>query len=95
MRPLGERLRQQRQTGHQKQHPLAGTGQPLGNLQAGKGLAGAAGHDQLAAFGIFEACCNSIQRGFLVIPKLLAGLESNSLVGLVLGPVDLTVFQGL
>ncbi len=63
LRPFGERLRQQRQAGHEEQHAFAFAGQALGNLQTGEGLARAAGHDQLAAFGGLQASRYSVERG--------------------------------
>lgn len=52
--PLGEGLRQQRQARHQKQDTLALAGLLLGDFQAGEGLAGATGHDELAACGFLK-----------------------------------------
>lgn len=89
--PFGKSLRQQRQTGHQEQHTLALAGLLFGNLQAGEGFAGTAGHDQLASLGIFKTGCYGIQCGLLMITQLLARLERNRMLGLVFGPVDLAV----
>ncbi|MCY1438928.1 hypothetical protein D9M71_551460 [compost metagenome] len=93
--PLRQCLRQQREAGHQEQHTLAGPCQLLSNFQARKGLARATSHDQLAAIRGFQSNLGGHQRRFLVISKLLFFLEYRRLVGLILGPVDLAVFQRL
>ena len=51
--PLGEGLGKQVQAGDED--ALVLVGDFLGDLEAGEGLAGAAGHDELAAVGGFEA----------------------------------------
>ena len=43
--PFGQGLGKKRQTGYEKPHPLAGPCHGFGNLEAGEGLAGTAGHD--------------------------------------------------
>ena len=53
--PLGEGLGKQVQAGDEEQHALVIPGDFLGDLEAGEGLAGAAGHDELAAVGGFQA----------------------------------------
>ena len=69
--PLAQRLRQQRQRGHQDQGPLAV--KPLGDPHRGQRLAGPAGHDQLAPVGALEALDRRPDRLLDVREGLLAG----------------------
>ncbi len=86
--PFGERLRQQREARHEEQHTATLAGQFLGNLERGEGLAGAAGHDELAARILGEARFDGRQRRLLVRAQRFLRLEDRSRVGLVLRPVD-------
>ena len=65
--PLGQGLRQQRQTRHQEQYALAAACQRFGNFQAGEGLARAASHDQLAPVGSLQTLLYLGECLFLVI----------------------------
>ena len=91
--PLGQGLRQQRQTRHQEQYALAAACQRFGDFQAGEGLARAASHDQLAPVGGLQATLYPCQRLALVLPELLLGLEYRRLARLVLAPINLAVFE--
>ena len=93
LRPLGQGLRQQRQTGYQKQNALALACDALGDLQAGKCLASAAGHDQLAAICCLKSGAHCSQRGVLVRTQRLPGLQDHGGLGLIPRPVDLAGFQ--
>jgi hypothetical protein len=93
LRPLGQGLRQQVQAGDQEQDALALAGHVFGDLQAGEGLAGAAGHDELAAVGDLKAEQHAWSARFSGAASCFLGLERRGGAGLVLGPVDLAVFQ--
>ncbi|CKM69207.1 Uncharacterised protein [Mycobacterium tuberculosis] len=74
--PLPQRLAQQRNRGHQQQNPRAAAvvgGDALGDLERGERLAGAAGHDQLAAIVAHrEPAEHRVDRLLLVRPQLVA-----------------------
>ena len=55
LRPLPHRLLEQQNRRHQIEHPPANAGHRLGDAERGEGLAGAAGHDELAAVVLDEA----------------------------------------
>lgn len=89
--PLGEGLRKQVQRGDEEQNELVFACDLLGDLQGGEGLAGAAGHDELATVGVLEAEADLGLGAGLMRAELLLGLEGRGLAGLVFGPVDLGV----
>lgn len=93
--PLGEGLRKQVQRGDEEQNELVFACDLLGDLQGGEGLAGAAGHDELATVGVLEAEADLGLGAGLMRAELLLGLEGRGLAGLVFGPVDLGVLQVL
>ena len=91
--PLGEGLGKQVQAGDEEQDALVLAGDILGDLEAGKGLAGAAGHDELAAVGGFQAGDDLAAGAGLVRAEFLLGLEDGRGAGLVFRPVDLAGFE--
>ena len=91
--PFGQGLRQQGQAGHQEQNAFAPAGQGFGDLQAGEGFAGAAGHDELAPVGSLQPRRGRVQRLLLVQSQLLLDFQDRGCLGLVFGPVDLAVLQ--
>jgi hypothetical protein len=79
--------------GHEEEDQLVLPGDLLGDLQRGKGLAGAAGHDELATVGVLESEADFGLGADLMRAELLFGLERRGLAGLVFGPIDLRVLQ--
>ena len=73
--PLGEGLGKQVQAGDEEEDALVLAGDFLGDLEAGEGLAGAAGHDELATVGGFEAGGDFALGAGLVRAEFLLGLE--------------------
>nr|VFK13229.1 MAG: hypothetical protein BECKLPF1236A_GA0070988_100844 [Candidatus Kentron sp. LPFa]VFK24465.1 MAG: hypothetical protein BECKLPF1236C_GA0070990_1001316 [Candidatus Kentron sp. LPFa] len=71
--PFGEGLGEEGEAQHQEEHPLAGTRHGLGDIEGGEGLAGAAGHSELAAVGLAQAGGDVLEGVFLVGTKLLFG----------------------
>ena len=68
-RPLPHRLGEQGDRRHQVQDPAAGARHGFRDAQRGEGLAGAAGHDELAAIVVPEAGEHVVERGLLVGPQ--------------------------
>ena len=89
-RPLPQRLGDERDRGRGEQHPPAGSGDLLGDAQRREGLAGAAGHDQLAAVVLLETRERVGEGLSLVRSQLLCGarLQRRRLVLEVGVPVD-------
>lgn len=71
--PFGEGLGEEGEARDQEEHSLAGARHGLGDLEGGEGLAGAAGHDELAAVGLGQAGGDVLEGVFLVGTKLLFG----------------------
>ena len=68
-RPLPHRLGEQGYRRHQVQDPAADACHGFRDAQCGKGLAGAAGHDELAAIVVPETGGHVVERGLLVAPQ--------------------------
>ncbi len=93
--PLGESLGKQVQAGDEKQDALVLAGDFLGDLEAGEGLAGAAGHDELAAVGGLEAGGDfAFGAGLVGAEFLFLSEDGRGGGGSVLRPVDLAGFEG-
>ena len=71
--PCVERLSQQGDAGHHEQHQPVAAGHGLGNLQCGVGLAGAAGHDELATVVRGEIVHRLVHGYGLMLHGLFAG----------------------
>ena len=95
LRPFGEGLGVEIQRGDEEEDELVFPGSLLGNFEGGEGLAGAAGHDELATVGILEAEADFGLGAGLVRAELFLGPQRGGLAGLVFGPVDLGVLQVL
>ncbi len=94
--PLGEGLGEEVERGDEEENEPVGAGDLLGDLEAGEGLAGAAGHDELAAVGLLEAEEDLGLGALLMGAQGLFGLQcggGSGLAGLELGPVDLGVLE--
>ena len=93
--PLAQRLRHERDRRCGEQHATARPGDLLGGAQRGEGLAGAAGHDQLAAVVLLEAGAHVVQGALLVRAHFLARqlLKGRGLVLQVGVPVDRRGFE--
>ena len=84
--PLLERLGEQRDRRHQEERRAPGRHEVLGDLQRGEGLAGAAGHDQLAPVCDGEPGQHLLQGDDLVRAELLLRVRQ-----LDLGPGSATL----
>ena len=93
LRPLGEGLGKQVQAGDEEQDALVFPGDFLGDFKAGEGLAGAAGHDELATVGGCEAVGDFSFGAGLVGAEFFLGFEGWSGAGLVFRPVNLASFE--
>ena len=90
-RPLPHRLGEQGDRRHEVQHPAAGARHGFRDAQRGEGLAGAAGHDELAAIVVPEAGEHVVERGLLVGPQtegLAAEGEVFRLAVREVGPIE-------
>ena len=90
-RPFAHRLREQRDRRHQIEHPSADAGDRLGDAQRREGLAGAAGHDQLAAVVRPEAGHYVVERGALMRAQAVGFAAEGQVLGPEageVGPVD-------
>ncbi len=94
--PLGEGLGEEIQAGDEEEDALVFPGDFLGDLEAGEGFAGAAGHDELATVGRCEAGGDFALGAGLVEAEFLLGLEGGGGggAGAVFCPVDLAGFEG-
>ncbi len=92
--PLGEGLGKQVQAGYEEEHELVFPGDFLGDLEAGEGLARAAGHDELATVGGLQSGDDFALGAGLVRAEILLFLEDRRGAGLILRPVDLAGFEG-
>ena len=91
--PFGQRLGQQREAGDQEQNSFVAAGDFFGDLQRGEGLAGAAGHDQLASVFARQAEENALDRFLLMRARIELGLEDRAGIRLVFRPVNLAGFE--
>ena len=95
--PLHERLRQQRDGGHQEQDPATGARHGLRNAKGREGLAGAARHDELAPVRRGQSGSHRVQGSLLVLAQAFAVGANHDLGGLQAEgvPVDRGVEQVL
>ena len=89
--PFGEGLGKQIQAGDEEEHEFVFPGHFLGNLEAGEGFTGTAGHDELATVGGFEIEQDVGLGAGLVGAELFFGFEDWGGAGLVFCPIDLAV----
>jgi len=91
--PLGQGLRQQVQTRDKEQDQLVLSCDSLRYLEAGKGLAGAASHNELAPVSGLKTPKDRVVSAQLMGPERILRLEHRRSAGLKLRPVDLAVFE--
>src|SRR6056297_2380578 len=68
--PLADGLRHEGQRWDHEEDAFSGAAGLFGDAKAGKGLAGAARHDQLAAISLFKPFGHGLQRFALVVLQL-------------------------
>ena len=88
LRPLRQRLRQEREARQEEEHALARARDALGDLQAGERLARAARHDELAAVVLREALRHLPERDLLVRPERLLRADGGRFLRREARPVD-------
>lgn len=91
--PFGQGLGQQCEAGDKEQNSFVAACDFFGDLQRCEGLAGAAGHDQLASVFARQAEENALDGFLLMRARFELGLEDRGGVRLVFRPVDLAGFE--